>query len=77
MLFYTIGFGIAAIMPTLFGYMGFLYIAIASLLGISWSWLCIQGFKSENDVLWARRMFLSSLVIITSICSLFFFEGVL
>lgn len=65
MMFYIVAFIISAAMLTVFGYTGYTYLIIAALLGLSWLWLCIRGFKSNNDTLWARSMFRHSLVIIT------------
>lgn len=68
MLLYIIGFTTAALMLTVFGYMGIAYSIVAALLGFSWLWLCIRGFKSENNKVWARQMFVLSLVIVTALC---------
>ncbi len=68
MLLYVIAFMITASMLTFFGYTGYGYLAVAGLLGLAWIWLCLKGFKSENDKLWARTMFRFSLVIITALC---------
>lgn len=68
MLLYVIAFMITASMLTFFGYTGYGYLAVAGSLGLAWIWLCLKGFKSENDKLWARTMFRFSLVIITALC---------
>jgi len=68
MLLYIIAFTVATLMLTVFGYMGYAYSIVASLLGLSWGLLCIKGFKSTNDKLWARQMFILSLVIVTTLC---------
>lgn len=68
MLIYIIAFIIATCMLTLFGFMGYVYLAIACVLGLSWLWLCIRGFTSCDDKLWARKMFILSLVVITVFC---------
>lgn len=65
MLFYTILFFIASLMPAAFGYAGYTYLIAASLLGLIWLGLCVKGFTSKNDTVWARKMFLFSLVVIT------------
>lgn len=64
MLLYILAFIIATVMLTLFGFTGYAYLIVALLLGLPWAWLSIQGFKSKNDMLWARKMFFLSLVII-------------
>lgn len=65
MLLYIIAFILATVMLTFCGFAGILYLVVAALLGCYWLFLCIKGFKSENATLWARKMFLASLVIIT------------
>jgi heme o synthase len=44
------------------------YLIIAGLLGLTWLGLCIGGFTCNDDQLWARKMFLFSLVIVTGLC---------
>lgn len=74
MLLYVVAFMIIASMLTFFGYTGYGYLAVAGSLGLVWIWLCLKGFKSENDKLWARTMFRFSLVIITALCITFAFH---
>lgn len=68
MLAYTIAFLACSLTLTLCGYTGYAYLVVAALLGLAWLRLCLQGFKAENDHLWARQMFRLSLVIITVLC---------
>lgn len=75
--FYTLGFGCVVLLPTVFGYTGYFYAACASILSATWIWLSIQGFRSSADLFWARKIFLSSLAIILSVCLLFFIDGIL
>lgn len=67
-LLYLIAFVFVAGMLTLFGYTGSAYLAAVVLLGAAWLWLCIQGFTSASDALWAQRMFRFSLVTIVMLC---------
>jgi len=71
MLLYIIAFMIAAFLLTAFGYTGYVYLAAAAIFGSSWLVLCIKGFKSVNDRLWARQMFRLSLVVVMAISILF------
>ena len=64
MLVYIIAFSVVALLPTFFGYTGYIYLAVAALLGGFWLWLCLKGFGSSNDTSWARKMFLFSLVVV-------------
>lgn len=68
MLLYIIAFVIAACMLTLFGYTGYAYLTVTGLFGMIWLWLCIKGFTSGDNTLWARKMFLFSLVIVMGLC---------
>ena len=69
MVIYVAAYFIASVLPTLFGYTGMVYLSIAVFLGSVWLFLSLQGFKAKNDALWARKMFLFSLVIVTVLCS--------
>lgn len=51
-----------ALMLTIFGYTGTWYLLITGLIGILWFILCVSGLNTANDKLWARRMFLFSIV---------------
>lgn len=64
MLLYIIAFIVAALMLTVFGYTGYLYFTGVALLGVVWLFLCIKGFRTNDDKRWARKMFLFSLVVI-------------
>lgn len=68
MLIYTLAFIGAALMPTLYGYTGYPYLIITTLVGVAWLLLCLNGFQRSDDKLWARHMFLLSLVVITALC---------
>jgi len=68
MLLYIIAFIIATNLLTILGYTGYAYQGVATLLGLTWLWLCITGFKVANNQLWARKMFQLSLVVIIVLC---------
>jgi protoheme IX farnesyltransferase len=70
MLFYTLAFLAAALLPTVFGYTGLAYFATALVLGIAWLCLCIQGFRRSDDRVWARQMFVFSLVAILALSAM-------
>ncbi len=61
---YIILFTVAAAMLTIFGYTGIFYLTIAGLLGLTWIWFAIRGFKTDNNKLWAQKMFRFSLVVL-------------
>jgi protoheme IX farnesyltransferase len=68
MLVYIIGFIIASSLLTVFGYTGYAYLIVVLLLGLGWFGFAIKGFKTNNDTLWARKMFTFSLIVITLLC---------
>ncbi len=70
MLLYTIGFIGASTSLGLLGYVGLPYLVVSTVLGGSWLYLCIKGFKARNETVWARKMFILSLVVITALCVL-------
>ena len=40
-------------------------------LGSLWMILCLQGFKAQNNPLWARQMFRLSLAVVMAVSILF------
>ncbi|MES2272852.1 MAG: heme o synthase [Chlamydiota bacterium] len=76
MLLYIIAFTLAVLLLTVFGYTGYAYLTVAILLGSTWGWLCIKGFKADNDRVWARQMFRLSLVVITGLSIMMSLDGI-
>ncbi|MBI3236259.1 MAG: protoheme IX farnesyltransferase [Chlamydiales bacterium] len=73
MLFYILGFILASSLLTFTGYVHYSFLLITAFLGSFWFFLGLKGFKLTDPVLWARKMFIASLVVITSqFFSLFF-----
>lgn len=68
MLLYIIVFGVTSLMLTVLGYTGNAYFVVAIVLSGIWLGLCINGFSIKNDVVWARKMFVYSLVVIMGLC---------
>ncbi len=67
MLLYIIGFTASTILLSFFGYTGTAYLVVALLVSLAWLLLCIKGFQSTNERLWARQMFAVSLVVIMAL----------
>jgi len=63
---YSFGFLAAASALTVFGYTGYTYAVVMGALGITWIWKGIAGFKSVDNPRWGRKMFLFSLIVLTS-----------
>lgn len=68
MVIYIVGFIVAATLLTFFNYTGNVYLIVTIFMSLAWLWLCVQGFKTNNDNVWGRKMFQLSLVLITAIC---------
>jgi heme o synthase len=64
MTLYIIAFIVTALLLTVFGYTGYVYFAVVAVFGLVWLGLCVQGFRAKDDKVWARKMFLFSLVMI-------------
>jgi heme o synthase len=67
MLLYTVAFTIAATLLSLSGHVGKLYPVVALILGSIWICLCVQGLETNNDKIWARKMFVFSLLVVTAL----------
>lgn len=62
---YVLIFTLAAILLTITGFTGIVYLIIAGGLGLSWWIFALKGFRRDtDDKSWARKMFFSSLVIL-------------
>lgn len=68
MLLYTVAFAIAAILPALFHFTGVLYLILSAIIALFWIALALRGFWIKNEKIWARQMFLFSLVAIMTLC---------
>ncbi len=68
MLVYIAAFTVAAVMPTFFGYTGWLYFIVALCSGLVWFYYGVQGFTTKDNEKWARKMFLFSIINITLLC---------
>lgn len=68
MLFYLALFMVFPSLLTFFGYTDYLFCAVISVLSAMWLFMGIKGFQVPSDKLWARRMFIFSLVIVMAIC---------
>jgi heme o synthase len=74
---YTFAFILCVPLLTLAGYTGRTYLIVGLLLALAWFVLAIKGLTVSNDRLWARQMFLFSLLILTSLSALISFNNVL
>ncbi|MOA34011.1 Protoheme IX farnesyltransferase [compost metagenome] len=58
---------IATLMLTLGGYAGYKYLIVAAAVSVWWLGMALRGYKAENDSVWARKLFVFSIVAITSL----------
>ena len=61
---YILAFMAAALMLTFGGYTGYRYLAVAAALGLSWLYLAWSGYKTSDDRLWAKKLFVFSILTI-------------
>ncbi|WMY95894.1 MAG: heme o synthase [Arsenophonus sp.] len=63
---YITAFTITTAMLTISGYTGYKYLIVSTLISLWWLKISISGFKkNNNDQLWARKIFIFSLLAIT------------
>lgn len=67
---YAVGFFISSALLTAYRYTGYSYLIIMGGVGLYWIWLCLKGFRTKNNIQWARKVFLFSLVINVVLCFL-------
>lgn len=55
------------VMLTAYGYVGYIFLIVSTILGLTWVFMSVKGFKAtgEAEVVWAKRMFLFSLLYLT------------
>ena len=61
---YILAFLAATLMLTLWGHTGYITFAVATVLGLSWLYLAWSGYKASDERLWARKLFVFSLLTI-------------
>jgi len=60
---YVAAFTITAALFTVLGYTHIIFLIVVGGLGVSWFYKGIQGFATKDDNIWARKMFLYSLIV--------------
>ncbi len=69
MVFYIVGFIAIALALVVCNYVGLIYLITVSLLGLTWLALGLKGFYCAHDKVWARQMFVVSLVVVMGLCA--------
>lgn len=68
MFLYIAAFIPIAMLLTLFGYTGYLFLMVIAAIGLIWLAWSLKGFGSGDSELWGRQMFFLSLVVIMAVC---------
>jgi len=55
------------VMMTAFGYVGYIFLIASTILGLVWAFMSLKGFRAtgEDEVKWAKRMFIFSINYLT------------
>lgn len=61
---YTVAFLVAVSMLTVYGYTGYTYLIVMLGLGCIWLFKQLKGFRTSDDVQWARSIFFFSLLVL-------------
>jgi len=64
---YMLAFVAAAFMLTFEGYTGYRYLLVAAGMGLSWLIIGFSGYRTSDNRLWGRRLFVSSVLTITAL----------
>jgi len=64
---YILVFMLATSMLTLSGYAGYRYLFVTTTINLWWLGMALQGYKTSNDVIWAKNLFIFSIITITSL----------
>ncbi|GAB7562690.1 heme o synthase [Methylobacillus methanolivorans] len=64
---WIVAFVIAAVMLTLSGYTGNHYLVVAGVISIYWLGMALAGYKTNDDQVWAKKLFMFSIVTITAL----------
>ena len=63
-------FGAISLLLTRYGYTGYLYLVVMTVVSLVWFIESIRGFKTADDVRWGRRMFFFSLIALLIFCAM-------
>jgi protoheme IX farnesyltransferase len=61
---YIVAFMTATLLLTFSGYTGYGYLAVAAAMSLSWLYLAWSGYKTSDDRIWARKLFVFSILTI-------------
>jgi heme o synthase len=58
-----------ALLLTYFGYTGYIYLIAMTALSLVWLWKAWKGFDAKDNAIWAKKLFLFSLVVLLAWCA--------
>ncbi|MBB3101922.1 heme o synthase [Azomonas macrocytogenes] len=64
---YIAAFIVATLMLSISGYAGYNYFVVAAVSGAYWLWMGVSGYTAVDDRVWAKKLFVFSIVTITSL----------
>ena len=76
-IFYVQAYLFATLGLSVFGFTGYTYFALATVLGVTWLWLALRGIKARDDKKWAHLMFRFSLLALSLLCLTIYFDRLL
>ena len=65
--YYILAFTLTALMLTIVGYTGYVYLAVAAGAGVYWLLMAVSGYRAADDRIWGRRVFVCSIFTITAL----------
>lgn len=65
---YIAAFIPAAMLLTLLGYTGYLFLTAIAGIGLAWLALSLKGFGTTDSAVWGKQMFFLSLAVIMAVC---------
>jgi len=77
MLLCMILFVVCSSLLTYFGFTGNVFLIVMLILGLHWIYMGFKGFKTTDDIKWARKVFFYSIIILMSMSALMAFNVVL
>lgn len=65
MIGYIVAFTCVATLLVPLGYAGAIYFLAALASGIGWFWIGVRGLTTQDDIVWARQLFFTSIAVVT------------
>jgi protoheme IX farnesyltransferase len=62
---YILAFIGATLMLTFSGYTGYIYLVVVTVMGLFWLYMAWSGYKTSDDRIWAKKLFVYSILSIT------------